>query len=187
MAGKDVFRSHRMRRWPIALAAIASAAMSLIAARSIADGVTPSGCTSIQGVPVQYAIEYGAGIQGIFNNFSSTSSAGCTDCHFAIADGPAGNLDLTPGFSWGNLVNIPSDEDPGLIYVVPNHPEQSLLFQKINCDNPGAQARMPLDGYGGGLSPEQQALIYDWIAAGAPITTTDGIFRSNFDIRGFDQ
>jgi hypothetical protein len=187
MAGRDVFRGHRITRWPVVLVAIASAAISSIASRSTAGVVIPSGCTSIQNVPVQYSIEYGAAIQGLFDNFSSISSAGCTDCHFAIADGPAGNLDLTPGFSWGDLVNVASSDDPTLTYVVPNHPEQSLLFAKVNCDNPGLDARMPLDNYGGGLSVEQQALIYDWIAAGAPITTTDGIFRNSFDIRGFDQ
>jgi len=186
MAATEVFRGHRITRWPVVLVAIASAAISSIASRSTAGVVIPSGCTSIQNVPVQYSIEYGAAIQGIFDNFNGMGS-GCVDCHFAVADGGAGNLDLRAGFSWGDLVEVSSDEDASLIYVVPNHPEQSLLFQKINCDTPSSLARMPLDNYGGGLSIEQQALIYDWIAAGAPITTTDGIFRNNFDIRGFDQ
>jgi hypothetical protein len=46
---------------------------------------------------------------------------------------------------------------------------------------------MPSNGYPDGmtvLSPYQQALIWDWIAEGAPVTSTDGIFRDTFDIRG---
>ncbi len=60
--------------------------------------------------------------------------------------GAAGNLDLDASetSSYGDLVNVPSDEDPSIMYVVPNHPEQSLLFQKINCDNPAVGDRMPL-------------------------------------------
>jgi hypothetical protein len=59
---------------------------------------------------------------------------------------------------------------------------------KVDCDDPGgnggAGARMPLDNYAGGLTAQQIALIYDWIAEGAPAGTTDGIFRNGFDIRG---
>jgi hypothetical protein len=60
-----------------------------------------------------------------------------------------------------------------------------LLFQKVNCDPPDVGDRVPL-GYGD-LSPEQQALIYDWIAEGAPSGTTDDIFHNDFDPRGFVQ
>ena len=174
-------------RWLLALACAGSAATTSVLAFDAFAAVTPSGCSSIQNVPVTKAIEYGAAIQGLFNNFSNSGSAGCVDCHFEIADGPSGELDLTPGFSWPNLVGAPSADDPSLTYVVPGRPQQSLLFQKVNCDTPGEGERMPFHGYGGGLSIEQQALIYDWIAAGAPIGTTDVLFQGTFDIRGFDQ
>ena len=107
--------------------------------------------------------------------------------HFTPPPTPSGNLDLSDGISWFNLVNVPSDEDAGLTYVVPGHPEQSLLFQKINCDSPVVGSRMPYGFPTGTLSAEQQALIWDWIAAGAPVGITDGIFRNGFDLRGFDQ
>ena len=80
-----------------------------------------------------------------------------------------------------------SFDAPELTYVIPGHPERSLLFQKVNCDTPPEGTRMPFNNYAGGLSVEQQALIYDWIAAGAPVGTTDAIFRGTFDPRGFDQ
>ena len=103
---------------------------------------------------------------------------------------PAGNLDLDPSepdepSPYGNIVNVLSDEVANLQYVVPNHPEQSFLFMKVNCDNPPSGSRMPLDGYAGGLTPQQQAVIYDWIAGGASVEPTNTIFRGTFDIRGF--
>lgn len=171
-------------RWAIVSVAVASALGASMLGRSASQGVTPSGCTSIQNVPANYTISYGAAVQGLFDNFlTNGGTEGCVDCH--IAPPSAGNLDLTDGVSWANLVNVTSFADASLKYVVPNHPEQSLLFQKINCDTPAVGHRMPL--VDGPLSPEQQALIYDWIAGGAPSGTTSTLFRDGFDIRGFDQ
>ncbi|HEY7872170.1 MAG TPA: c-type cytochrome [Rudaea sp.] len=152
----------------------------------------PSGCTSIQGVaPIFGGIQFGAAIVGIFTNYSGNGD-GCADCHTTNGGttAPTGDLDLDPADSpspYRNLINVQSPWYPGYAYVVPNHPEQSLLFMKMDCDNPGAGARMPLDNYAGGLTVQQIALIYDWIAEGAPAGTTDGVFRNGFDIRGFAQ
>ncbi len=71
MAARKVFRGHRITRWSVVLVAIASAGVTIIASRSTAGGITPSGCTSIQNVPVNYSIDFGAAIQGFFNNFSN--------------------------------------------------------------------------------------------------------------------
>jgi hypothetical protein len=193
MTGQTAFGGRRLPRWPIILvAAVASAVTTSMATRSQAGSLVPSGCTSIQNVPVIYNIDYGAGIQGLFNNFSNgPDAAGCIDCHTTAMgmQDPSGflDLDIQDGSTYGNLVNVPSYEDSSILYVEPNHPEKSFLFMKVNCDNPPVPARMPRDNYGGGLSPEQQALIYDWIAEGAPIGNTGGIFRNGFDIRGFSQ
>ena len=189
MLAADVYPCRRVRGWPFVLVAVASAAVAASVSWP-ANSVAPSGCTSIQDQPPIYSgIQYGAAIQGVFDNFLTNGGmAGCADCHFPPM--PTGNLDLTDGVSWAHLINVPSDEDPSLTYVVPNHPERSLLFQKVNCDTPGVGVRMPYQGYPDGtttLSPDQQALIYDWIAEGAPVGTTDGIFRNGFDIRGFAQ
>ncbi len=72
-------------------------------------------------------------------------------------------------------------------YIVPNHPERSLLFWKVNCSNPVVGGRMPQDGYPTGstvLTTYQMAQIWDWIAEGAPVDSTDGVFQGTFDIRG---
>lgn len=171
------------------LAGVSAALTTVVSAPT---ATTPNGCTDIQTVPPTYnGIEYGAAIQGIFDDFLvNGGSAGCVDCHTSSGGTPAGHLDLDDGVSYLNLVNVPSYDDASVFYVVPNHPEDSLLFQKVNCTQPAAGVRMPYLGYPDGmttLSPEQQALIYDWIAEGAPVGATDGLFRNGFDPRGFTQ
>ena len=146
----------------------------------------PSGCTSIQDVPVAHDIEYNSAIQNLFDNYSN-KNIGCIDCHFEADKNPSGGLDLTDGISYANIVDIQTGENPNYSYVVPFHPEQSFLFMKVNCDSPGVGDRMPDHNFAGGITVEQQALIYDWIANGATIETSDDIFRGNFEIRGFDQ
>lgn len=176
-----------MRRVVVAVFVACSA---LAGGPAVCAQTPPSGCTSIADVPPQYGgIEFGAAIEGIFTDYSGNGN-GCADCHTTNggATMPTGELDLDPADTpspYVNLIDVESPIYPGYTYVVPNHPEQSLLFMKADCDNPGAGARMPLNGYAGGLTVQQIALIYDWIAEGAPAGTTDGIFRNGFDIRGF--
>lgn len=149
--------------------------------------IVATSCTDISQIPVQYTLDYGAAIQsGIFHNYSGMGF-GCDQCHTGGFNAASGNLDLDAADSpspYTNLINVESALYSGYIYVVPNHPEQSLLFQKINCATLATGAQMPLNDVGG-LTAYQQALIYDWIAAGAPSGTTDTLFRNTFDIRGF--
>ncbi|GAA0705235.1 hypothetical protein [Dokdonella soli] len=131
-------------------------------------------CDSIDSVPVTFTIDYQSAIQGIFN-------ANCVACHTNTAPPLPAGLSLDPGVSWSAIVNHASSQRPGLVRVVPNRPDLSLLFHKVNCAVPDVGARMP---YGGPyLSIQDQALIHDWIAGGAPSGTTDTIFRSGFEIR----
>jgi len=168
-------------------AALWALAATLPGARAHAGNVfDPTSCSSLSGAPVHKTIDYGAAIQGIFVNFNG--SVGCADCHTSNggAGVPTGNLDLDPTETspWLNIVNVPTDENTGgLNYVTPGKPEESFLFRKVNCDLPGFGNRMP-SGFPA-LTVDQQATIYDWIAAGAPVGTTDQIFRGTFDLRGF--
>ena len=156
---------------------------------------TPSGCIDITDQPPAYAdIQYAAAIQSnIFVNFESfPNTAGCADCHTTALGTqlPAGRLDLDPLDDpppYDNIVNVASQKNPALIYVVPKHPERSLLFWKVNCAHPVAGNQMPSDGYPTGntiLSTYQMAQLWDWIAEGAPVSPTDGVFQGTFDIRG---
>lgn len=161
--------------WRTALHCLLAAAMPLsVFARGSAFDPTASGCTSLDAVPVQFTIDYQSAIQGIFDNH-------CIECHAGDPPLPA-DLDLGAGASWSHIFNVPSSQDAAFTRVVPNHPDQSLLFLKVNCDTPGIGHRMPFGR--DPLQPEEQALIFDWIAAGAPPTTTDVIFSGGFEGRG---
>lgn len=146
----------------------------IVFARSSAIEPAASGCTNLDAVPVQFTIDYQSAIQGIFDNH-------CIECHSGDPPLPA-DLDLSAGGSWSHVFNVLSSQDPAFTRVVPNHPDQSLLFLKVNCDTPGVGQRMPFGG--DPLQPEEQALIFDWIAAGAPSATTDVIFNGGFEVRG---
>jgi hypothetical protein len=74
-------------------------------------------------------------------------------------------LRLDPGFSAGNLINVPSPRAPNLIRVVPGNPDASFLIQKLE----GTQSlgeRMPL--FGPYLPQSTIDVIREWIRNGAP-------------------
>jgi PKD repeat protein len=74
----------------------------------------------------------------------------CTGCHSA---GGSAGLNLSPGSSFGNLVNVPATTLPGL-RVVPGNPAASALV-------------IQLQGGHRSVSAANQALISSWISAGA--------------------
>lgn len=161
--------------WTLRCSLAVAACIALPAAvAAIAAADDPSGCTNLDAVPIRYAIDYQAAIQGIFNDH-------CVECHSGAPPLPAG-LDLSAGGSWSHLINVASSQNPAFIRVIPDDPYTSLLFLKVNCDTPGVGQRMPFGGPP--LDDDLQALILDWIAEGAPSTSTDGIFRSGFEMRG---
>ena len=144
----------------------------------LASGWTPlqaaSGCDSIASIPITWNINYTVDIQSVFNTR-------CSNCHVDHGGNPSGDLDLDPEFSWDNLVNGPSNEQPGRYLVVPGQPLDSVLFEKINCEMPGAGMRMPR--MRPPLPLAEQALIFDWIMLGAPRDPTDFILASGFEPR----
>src|SRR5437016_3603260 len=84
-------------------------------------------------------------------------------CHGGVS--AQQGLRLDPGFSAGNLINVPSPRDSNLIRVVPGDPDASFLIQKLQ----GTQTlgdRMP-DG-GPYLTTAQVNVIRQWIQDGAP-------------------
>ncbi len=85
----------------------------------------------------------------------------CMGCH-----PPNAGLDLERGNSHGNLVNVPSSQQPALLLVKPGDPDNSYLYRKI-VGGPGISgSRMPQGGPF--LSTERTQLLRDWILAGAP-------------------
>jgi hypothetical protein len=89
-------------------------------------------------------------------------SCALSGCHTG-AGAPFG-LQLDPGFSYGNLIDVPSPRDSNLIRVVPGDPDASFLIQKLD----GTQTlgeRMP-DG-GPYLTTATINVIRKWIQDGA--------------------
>lgn len=94
-------------------------------------------------------------VQAIFNR-------NCVSCHEG-SSAPRG-LQLDAFRSYSLLVDVASVEVSSVKRIKPGNAAGSYLFQKINSDTPKAGVRMPSDGK---LSPEDQALIRDWIDQGA--------------------
>jgi len=132
-------------------------------------------CDSIDSVPMRQHVNYNEDIQPIW-------STRCANCHVDWGKFPSADLDLNPPNSWFFLYNEPSSQDNSLVRVVPNQPWKSLLFTKLNCESVDVGVRMPRGRQPIPLS--EQALVHDWILAGAPEAGDDTIFRGRFEIRG---
>lgn len=158
--------SSKGRRAPRAmrsLTILASAVLTPLAA--IAGG--PSGCSDISQIApfTQFRFDQFQSIFDTLTNPEDAESQLCSSCHPGSLG--AGNLGLGAGFSYANLINVPSNGDNTILRVSPGNPLSSLLFQKVNCDQPQVGFRMPP---GGTLTLTQQAFFYDWIRLGAPLS-----------------
>lgn len=115
----------------------------------------PTDCDSLSSVAPFSEISYSRNIQSLFN-------ANCMPCHFD--GGSPGGLHLDSGLS---LIELLAPQLPMQPRVIPRDPLASVLFLKVNCENPGSGSRMPQGS--NALSLTQQALIFDWIRIGAPL------------------
>ena len=99
-------------------------------------------------------------VQPIFS-----SNCAFSGCH--AGSNPELGLDLSPGQTFGNLVDVPSVQAP-LARVRPLLPDSSYLVHKIQGTQAsvgGSGERTPLTG--GALTADEIAVIRDWIEAGA--------------------
>lgn len=117
-------------------------------------------CDTLNPAPLNTSVEFES-IQAIFTG-GTGQVARCTTCH---APNTSAGLSLAPGSAFAALVNVDSSQDPTIKRVIPFSPSGSLLFQKVNCNNPGVGSRMPLGRPA--LSLDEQRLIRDWINQGA--------------------
>ena len=92
-------------------------------------------------------------------------SAGCHN-----AQARAGGLDLSPGASYDNLVNVVPDNpvarSDGLLRVQPLNPGNSFIIVKLTAPGDGEGSRMPM-----GMNPLPASDIESlrsWILSGAP-------------------
>jgi len=89
----------------------------------------------------------------------------CSGCHDGIGGALPGSQNLTAGHSFANLVNVASQEQPGLVRVKPGDPANSYVIQKLEGAAGISGSRMPLGGPF--LDQATIDMIKSWIASGA--------------------
>lgn len=142
-------------------AAAFAAALFAFAPATWAQGTN---CDSLRNGPINFAVDWQTQVKPIFNELLGGR---CTSCH--NEGSPQGGL---------NLSDTPIDAIYTMVgfVVIPGEVDQSILFDKVNCEEPAnGGLRMPR-----GQTPltlQQQALIYDWIDQGALGEPKDPIFR----------
>lgn len=128
-----------------------------------------TGCEPLpddQITPIQYDVTFEGDIRGFI-------AVQCNSCH---VNSSSGNFNVS--FSNARLQLIgaletgtPSSANPAFLRVRPFRPQDSLFFEKLNCASPPVGGPMPI---GGSASVQFQALVYDWIAAGALMPDSPG-------------
>lgn len=111
-----------------------------------------SGCQDAKYTVAPGDISFSADVQPIF-------SARCAlpGCH--IQPSPQAGMDLSPGHSYGNIVNVPAVSLGAGLRVKPNEPDSSVLYRLI------AAGTMPAQG--NPLLSSQVETIRIWIEKGA--------------------
>ncbi len=90
----------------------------------------------------------------------------CTGAGCHAGDAPAAGLDLDAADLEAELIGIPGEFCDGWIRVVPQQPDDSLLYRKVAGPLP-CGALMPI---GGELDDAAKACIRDWILGLEPLT-----------------
>jgi hypothetical protein len=75
--------------------------------------------------PPTPTVSFAGNIQPIFNRSCATSTA----CHVGATAGAG--LQLTQGMAYGDIVNVPSTQQPRLLLVKPGAPDTSYLLRKV--------------------------------------------------------
>jgi hypothetical protein len=87
-----------------------------------------------------------------------------TDCH--EGSNARKGLRLTAGKSFSNLVNVPSQQLPAELRVIPTDPDRSYLVRKLEGTKDIIGKRMPQRPPW--LEQSQIDLVRSWITRGAP-------------------
>jgi hypothetical protein len=93
-----------------------------------------------------------------------TAHCAVPGCHTGPGS-PLGEDLSTPSSSHATTVNVPSQELPARVRVVPGDPENSYTVNKVRGDAGIVGGRMPLGGPP--LSAQEIQVLVDWIRAGA--------------------
>jgi hypothetical protein len=83
-------------------------------------------------------------------------------CHTGFS--PAAGMSLASSSIAAAIIDVASNQRPGLKRIDPNNPDGSYLIQKVR--GAGANSQMPIGD--APLSSAEIQLIVDWVTAGAP-------------------
>ena len=152
-----LFITERFTKLPFRLSAVVLVSIGLSACGAgNGDGLNQSG----QPISDSDLVE----TDDLFTNVQQVFSDNCTRCHKGAA-APQG-MSLERGVSYDQIVNVASNQQPDLLRIDPNNPDDSYLLRKV-LGTPGISgAQMPLGGPF--LNSDDIQIITDWIAAGAP-------------------
>jgi len=89
----------------------------------------------------------------------------CSGCHTGVGAGLPGSMNLTSGNAFAALVNVASVEQPTLMRVKPNDPDNSYIVQKLEGAGTISGSRMPLGGPF--LDQATINMVRTWISQGA--------------------
>lgn len=138
-------------------------------------------CTFLD--PATNPVRYDVSFEGDIRMHLATP---CGGCHVA---GSSNGFNFNPSNARNSLIGPNETGAPftlvsTIVRVRPGRPLESGFFLKVNCETPAPPygSRMPIGSPQ--LSPEVQALIHDWIAAGALMPDSPGgerLFIGNFE------
>lgn len=124
--------------------------------------------------PIRYDVSFEGDIRPFITEL-------CASCHGGQAGLSLSTANARLGLIGADERGTPATGNAAILRVRPFEPLASALFLKLNCDVPPFGGRMPP---GGGASTEFQALVHDWIAAGALMPDSFGgqrLFIGNFE------
>lgn len=130
-------------------------------------GSTSDASSSSTGAPTEGSSSTGSG--SAFGAVQAIFSAKCS-CHLTSPGLSNGQLELSEGAAYDNLVGVPSPKATMTSRVEPGDPAVSYLYLKLTGDYlkvPGGTGD-PMPVIGGPLSDTELMTIEAWISAGAP-------------------
>jgi len=164
---------------------IARFSVVLLAAVALTSPRVRAQCDDISSIAPRYDIVFEVDVQPRIGGVpGSPITAFCQNCHVFSS---SGGLNMAPENVRLSLLGVDETGEPSLNYppwkrIAPVRPAESLIYQRIHCDD-SPPGRMP-PGASGAINPDflaMQAIVHDWIALGAIMVDTDRRFVGDFE------
>lgn len=143
-------------------------------------------CDAIDGIAPRYDVVFERDIQPLLGGTATPGvTPYCETCHVLSSSGGMSVAPANIRASWlgDDEAGQASLNFPPWKRIFPGRPAESLVYQRIHCDD-SPPGRMPPGSAGGATDPQflqLQALLHDWITLGAIMATTDRRFVGDFE------